>query len=79
VNHSRLHARHHATLAAPYQRKGFEAEYRIILYMLAAGEGVETQGRMDLPRAPGCDDVQGFLPGRPQSAELMNAQLDSLR
>jgi diguanylate cyclase (GGDEF)-like protein len=49
------------------------------LGMLVVGEGVETQGQMDLLRALGCDEVQGFLLGRPIAADLMSAQLDSLR
>jgi diguanylate cyclase (GGDEF)-like protein/PAS domain S-box-containing protein len=49
------------------------------LGMLVVGEGVETQGQMDLLRSLGCDEVQGFLLGRPQAADLMTAQLDALR
>ncbi len=49
------------------------------LGMLVVGEGVETQGQMDLLRSLGCDEVQGFLLGRPQPAELMSAQLNCLR
>ncbi len=49
------------------------------LGMLVVGEGVETQGQMDLLRALGCDEVQGFLLGRPIASELMSAQLDALR
>jgi diguanylate cyclase (GGDEF)-like protein/PAS domain S-box-containing protein len=49
------------------------------LGMLVVGEGVETQGQMDLLRALGCDEVQGFLLGRPIAADLMSAQLESLR
>ncbi len=49
------------------------------LGMLVVGEGVETQGQMDLLRALGCDEVQGFLLGRPIAADLMSAQLDALR
>jgi len=49
------------------------------LGMLVVGEGVETQGQMDLLRALGCDEVQGFLLGRPQAANLISAQLDALR
>lgn len=49
------------------------------LGMLVVGEGVETQGQMDLLRALGCDEVQGFLLGRPQPAEVVSAQLEALR
>lgn len=49
------------------------------LGMLVVGEGVETQGQMDLLRALGCDEVQGFLLGRPIASDLMSAQLESLR
>jgi len=48
------------------------------LGMLVVGEGVETQGQMDLLRTLGCDEVQGFLLGRPVPAEAMSAQLDAL-
>ena len=33
---------------------------------------------MDLLRALGCDEVQGFLLGRPVAAEQMSTQLDAL-
>ncbi len=49
------------------------------LGMLVVGEGVETQGQLDLLRALGCDEVQGFLLGRPVAADVMSAQLGSLR
>ena len=49
------------------------------LGMLVVGEGVETQGQMDLLRSLGCDEVQGFLLGHPQAADQMTAQLDALR
>jgi len=49
------------------------------LGMLVVGEGVETQGQMDLLRSLGCDEVQGFLLGQPMAADLMSAQLDALR
>jgi diguanylate cyclase (GGDEF)-like protein/PAS domain S-box-containing protein len=49
------------------------------LGMLVVGEGVETQGQMDLLRALGCDEVQGFLLGRPQPADVVSAQLEALR
>jgi len=49
------------------------------LGMLVVGEGVETQGQLDLLRALGCDEVQGFLLGRPVAADVMSAQLTSLR
>ncbi len=31
-------------------------------------EGVETELQLDLMRSTGCDEVQGFLLGRPESA-----------
>jgi diguanylate cyclase (GGDEF)-like protein/PAS domain S-box-containing protein len=49
------------------------------LGMLVVGEGVETQGQLDLLRALGCDEVQGFLLGRPVAADVMSAQLVALR
>ena len=39
------------------------------LGMKTTAEGVETEAELDCIRAEGCTDVQGFLTGRPQSAD----------
>jgi diguanylate cyclase (GGDEF)-like protein/PAS domain S-box-containing protein len=41
------------------------------LGMRVVAEGVETEGQLALLRASGCDEVQGFLVGRPLSAEQL--------
>jgi len=39
------------------------------LKLTATAEGVETEGELAVLRALGCDQVQGFLLGRPVPAE----------
>ena len=39
------------------------------LNLTATAEGVETEGELAVLRALGCDQVQGFLLGRPVPAE----------
>jgi len=40
-------------------------------------EGVETQAQLDFLRRLGCDEVQGYLPGRPVPAAKLQARLTS--
>ncbi|WP_161883890.1 bifunctional diguanylate cyclase/phosphodiesterase [Deinococcus alpinitundrae] len=51
------------------------------LDMKVIAEGVEEQGQHDFLKSRGCDQVQGYLLGRPQPAEmitaLLSAQLES--
>jgi EAL domain-containing protein (putative c-di-GMP-specific phosphodiesterase class I) len=42
------------------------------LAMRVVAEGVETEEQRDLLRAVGCDEVQGFLLGRPCPAEVFD-------
>lgn len=46
------------------------------LGLKVVAEGVETQQQLDLIRAAGCDEVQGFLIGRPMRAEAIEALLE---
>jgi diguanylate cyclase (GGDEF)-like protein/PAS domain S-box-containing protein len=48
------------------------------LGMLVVAEGVETRGQLELLRELGCDEVQGFLLGRPQPAAELAALLSRL-
>jgi EAL domain-containing protein (putative c-di-GMP-specific phosphodiesterase class I) len=45
------------------------------LGMRVAAEGVETPAQMQLLRALGCDELQGYLLGRPQPADALQALL----
>jgi diguanylate cyclase (GGDEF)-like protein len=45
------------------------------LGMKTTAEGVETQAELECIRAEGCTEVQGYLTGRPQSAEAAAALL----
>jgi diguanylate cyclase (GGDEF)-like protein/PAS domain S-box-containing protein len=45
------------------------------LGMLVVAEGVEEQPQLDLLRELGCDEVQGYLLGRPVAAAELDAQL----
>jgi EAL domain-containing protein (putative c-di-GMP-specific phosphodiesterase class I) len=49
------------------------------LDMLVVAEGVESQAQLALLRELGCDEVQGFLLGRPVPAAGLETQLASLR
>jgi diguanylate cyclase (GGDEF)-like protein/PAS domain S-box-containing protein len=49
------------------------------LGMLVVAEGVETQPQFDLLRDLGCDEIQGFLTGKPVAAAELEAQLTALR
>jgi diguanylate cyclase (GGDEF)-like protein/PAS domain S-box-containing protein len=49
------------------------------LGMLVVAEGVETRPQLDLLRELDCDEVQGFLLGRPAAAAELEAQLNALR
>jgi len=48
------------------------------LGMKTTAEGVETEAELDCIRSEGCTDVQGYLTGRPQSAESAAALVASL-
>jgi len=45
------------------------------LGMPVLAEGVETQGQLDALRGFGCDQVQGYLLGRPMTAEAFEDRL----
>ncbi len=45
------------------------------LSMRVVAEGIETEEQLDLLRAVGCDEVQGYLLGRPSPAEVFEAML----
>ncbi|MCP5367427.1 MAG: EAL domain-containing protein [Hyphomicrobiales bacterium] len=47
------------------------------LGLKSTGEGVETRRQMNFLRAHGCDVVQGYLFGRPLTAEAFQARLES--
>ena len=49
------------------------------LGMVVVGEGVEHQGQYDLLRDLGCDEVQGFLLGKPVPAADLEPLLATLR
>jgi PAS domain S-box-containing protein/diguanylate cyclase (GGDEF)-like protein len=40
------------------------------LHLRVTTEGVETEQQLDILRALGCDEAQGYLLGRPESAEM---------
>ncbi len=48
------------------------------LGMKTTAEGVETEAELNCIRAEGCTDVQGYLTGRPQSAESAAALVASI-
>lgn len=47
------------------------------LNLMVIAEGVETQAQLDFLREHGCDEVQGFLFGRPMTAEQFAALFSS--
>ena len=49
------------------------------LGMRTVGEGVETEAELACIRVEGCDGVQGFLTGRPMSADAATALLKPVR
>nr|MBP8885177.1 EAL domain-containing protein [Pseudomonas sp.] len=44
------------------------------LNMMVIAEGVESQAQLDFLREHDCDEVQGFLLGRPMAARQLTAQ-----
>ena len=40
------------------------------LHLRVVSEGVETDAQLQILRSLGCDEAQGYLLGRPESAEL---------
>ena len=46
------------------------------LNMRVVAEGVETEAQLSLLKASGCDEVQGFLLGRPLSVEQLSTLFD---
>ena len=46
------------------------------LHMKTIAEGVETEAELTCIRAAGCDEVQGYLTGRPMSAGAVMAMLE---
>ena len=49
------------------------------LALSIVAEGVETQVQLDMLRAQGCDQVQGYLLGRPMSREQLRSELTAAR
>jgi EAL domain-containing protein (putative c-di-GMP-specific phosphodiesterase class I) len=47
------------------------------LGMKTIAEGVETDAELACIRAEGCDEVQGYLTGRPMLAEAATALIES--
>ena len=48
------------------------------LHLRVVTEGVETEAQLQILRSLGCDEAQGYLLGRPESAELaLRRVLDS--
>ena len=45
------------------------------LNMMVIAEGVESQAQLEFLREHGCDEVQGYLLGRPMSAQKLSEQL----
>lgn len=47
------------------------------LNMMVIAEGVESQAQLDFLREHGCDEVQGYLLGRPMQAQQFSARLNA--
>jgi len=68
-------------LASPADRAIVESTIHLAhdLGLAVIAEGIEDEPTLAALRAHGCDEGQGFLIGRPMSAEDATAWLDSRR
>jgi EAL domain-containing protein (putative c-di-GMP-specific phosphodiesterase class I) len=44
------------------------------LNIVVVAEGVETQAQLDILRSANCDEVQGYLLGRPEPYEILSGR-----
>ena len=45
------------------------------LHLVVIAEGVETREQLNVLRGMACDEIQGFLLARPQTAEALTADM----